>query len=246
MSAAHDDGRSGTRSPRSSRRAAPCCCGPASSGGPTEASTGSSPPIPSCDDVVADRAGDHRPRPRPHRRGRRRRPGAGHDVLVPVHARRGTASPVGRTRTLPADRCRAVPPRHRVLRRATRWRRSACTGRWPSARSTSSLHLGDYIYEDDGSDGPRAHDPPHAATTLDDYRRRLAQIRADPDAQALHLRHPMVDDLGRPRPGRQRVAHRRQEARSRRARPVGRPGRRRRPGPPGVAPRPAAPIPTTR
>ena len=28
--------------------------------------------------------------------------------------------------------------------------------------------------------------------TLEDYRRRIAQIRRDPDAQALHLRHPMV------------------------------------------------------
>ena len=54
------------------------------------------------------------------------------------------------------------------------------------------LHLGDYIYEDDGSHGGRAHDPPHDATTLDDYRRRIAQVRTDPDAQALHLRHPMV------------------------------------------------------
>jgi alkaline phosphatase D len=53
------------------------------------------------------------------------------------------------------------------------------------------LHLGDYMYEDDAG-GPRAHDPPRTATTLDDYRRRLAQIRADPDTQALHQRHPMV------------------------------------------------------
>jgi alkaline phosphatase D len=30
------------------------------------------------------------------------------------------------------------------------------------------------------------------ARTLDDYRRRIAQIRSDPDAQALHLRHPVV------------------------------------------------------
>jgi alkaline phosphatase D len=54
------------------------------------------------------------------------------------------------------------------------------------------LHLGDYIYEDDGSSGPRGHDPSRVATSLDDYRRRIAQIRSDPDLQALHLRHPMV------------------------------------------------------
>ena len=54
------------------------------------------------------------------------------------------------------------------------------------------LHLGDYIYEDAGEKGPRNHDPPYTAITQDDYRRRLAQLRSDPDAQALHLRHPMV------------------------------------------------------
>jgi alkaline phosphatase D len=54
------------------------------------------------------------------------------------------------------------------------------------------VHLGDYIYEDDGSAGARAHVPPHACRTLDDYRLRLGQIRRDPDAQAIHLRHPMV------------------------------------------------------
>lgn len=54
------------------------------------------------------------------------------------------------------------------------------------------LHLGDYIYEDDGSHGPRGHDPSHVTTSLDDYRRRIAQIRSDPDTQALHMRHPVV------------------------------------------------------
>ena len=101
------------------------------------------------------------------------------------------ASPVGRTRTLPAT---GVGP----FRLAT-----VCCAHYSVAplgvyRAVAErevdlvLHLGDYIYEDDGSDGPRGHDPPHEATTLDDYRRRIAQIRADPDAQALHLRHPMV------------------------------------------------------
>ncbi|MET0901914.1 MAG: alkaline phosphatase D family protein, partial [Acidimicrobiales bacterium] len=104
---------------------------------------------------------------------------------------RGTDSPVGRTRTLPAT---GFDP----FRLAT-----VCCARYSVAplgvyRALAErevdlvLHLGDYIYEDDGADGPRAHDPPRAATSLDDYRRRIAQIRADPDAQALHLRHPMV------------------------------------------------------
>jgi phosphodiesterase/alkaline phosphatase D-like protein len=54
------------------------------------------------------------------------------------------------------------------------------------------LHLGDYIYEDAGLHGHRRHQPPHEAVTIDDYRRRLAQLRADPDTQSLHLRHPMT------------------------------------------------------
>lgn len=100
-------------------------------------------------------------------------------------------SPVGRTRTLPGTGAEA-------LRIAT-----VCCARYSVAplgvyRAVAErevdlvLHLGDYIYEDDGAHGPRPHDPPHEAVTLDDYRRRIAQIRADPDAQALHLRHPMV------------------------------------------------------
>ena len=114
----------------------------------------------------------------------------GHDLLVPLPCPRHD-SPVGRTRTLPAT---GVDP----FRLAT-----VCCARYSVAplgvyRALAErevdlvLHLGDYIYEDDGADGPRAHDPPHVATSLDDYRRRIAQIRADPDAQALHLRHPMV------------------------------------------------------
>ncbi len=102
-----------------------------------------------------------------------------------------STSPIGRTRTLPATGTDA-------FRLAT-----VCCARYSVAplgvyRAVAErevdlvIHLGDYIYEDDGSDGPRAHDPPHVATTLDDYRRRIAQIRRDPDAQALHLRHPMV------------------------------------------------------
>ena len=100
-------------------------------------------------------------------------------------------SPVGRTRTLPASPvdCFRIG--------------TACCARYSVAplgvyRALAErevdlvLHLGDYIYEDAGEKGPRDHDPPHTAITQDDYRRRLAQVRSDPDAQALHLRHPMV------------------------------------------------------
>jgi alkaline phosphatase D len=100
-------------------------------------------------------------------------------------------SPIGRTRTLPGEGATA-------FRMAT-----VCCSRYSVAplgvyRAVAErevdlvVHLGDYVYEDDGSAGPRHHDPPRTAVTLEDYRRRLAQVRADPDTVALHLRHPVV------------------------------------------------------
>lgn len=54
------------------------------------------------------------------------------------------------------------------------------------------VHLGDYVYED-GAPGPvRPHDPPHELSALDDYRRRYAQYRSDPDLQAAHALFPFV------------------------------------------------------
>jgi alkaline phosphatase D len=103
----------------------------------------------------------------------------------------GADSPTGRTQTLPAG-----PTDRFVLATVSCARFSVApfgVYRAVAEREVDLvLHLGDYIYEDDGSKGPRDHDPPRTATTLDDYRRRIAQIRSDPDAQALHLRHPMV------------------------------------------------------
>jgi alkaline phosphatase D len=103
----------------------------------------------------------------------------------------GVTSPIGRTRTLPSGAVDAFSLA------------TVCCARYSVAplgvyRAVAEqevdlvVHLGDYIYEDDGSAGPRDHDPPRTATTLDDYRQRIAQIRTDPDAQALHQRHPMV------------------------------------------------------
>lgn len=54
------------------------------------------------------------------------------------------------------------------------------------------LHLGDYIYEDDGERGDIAVDPPHDLVTLEDYRLRYRQARADTDLQQLHSRVPFV------------------------------------------------------
>src|SRR5690606_1111915 len=53
------------------------------------------------------------------------------------------------------------------------------------------LHLGDAIYEFATGEygGVRAYDPPHACRTLEDYRRRHAQYRSEPEAQALRGAH---------------------------------------------------------
>jgi phosphodiesterase/alkaline phosphatase D-like protein len=66
------------------------------------------------------------------------------------------------------------------------------------------LHLGDYIYEASntppasqtpGADIGRPFDPLHECMSLDDYRRRYAQYRSDPDVQAMHAAHPLIATL---------------------------------------------------
>ena len=103
----------------------------------------------------------------------------------------GERSPVGRTRTLPVSGAEGL----RIG--------LVCCARYSIAplgvyRAMAErevdvvLHLGDYLYEDDGRKGPRDHRPPRECVTRDDYRQRFAQLREDPDCQALHLRHPMI------------------------------------------------------
>lgn len=103
-------------------------------------------------------------------------------------------SPIGRGRTLPGRDARAV--RLAVLSCA-----SYAFGFFNAYRAVGEIegldaviHLGDYIYEygADGSGGEvgrrlgREHDPAHEIVSLDDYRRRFAQYRSDPDLQAVH------------------------------------------------------------
>ncbi len=63
-----------------------------------------------------------------------------------------------------------------------------------------ALHLGDYIYEY-GADGYASGDaaalgreslPANELLSLDDYRRRYAQYRSDPDLKQLHAQLPMI------------------------------------------------------
>lgn len=66
------------------------------------------------------------------------------------------------------------------------------------------LHLGDYIYEagqiprgkqTPGIDIGRPFEPIHDCVTADDYDRRYAQYRRDPDLQLLHERHGLIFTL---------------------------------------------------
>lgn len=62
------------------------------------------------------------------------------------------------------------------------------------------VHLGDYLYEYDvdgygasaGRRLNRQHQPPHETVTLDDYRLRHAQYKADQGSIAMHRRHPLI------------------------------------------------------
>ena len=108
-------------------------------------------------------------------------------------------SPLGRTRTLPEG-----PLAH--LRLGVVTCSNFAFGHFHgylrlAARNDLGLvvHLGDTIYEyADGAYGElRPLDPPHEIVTLDDYRRRYARYRLDPDLQEMTRQHallPIWDD----------------------------------------------------
>ncbi|HEX7873136.1 MAG TPA: alkaline phosphatase D family protein [Sphingobium sp.] len=110
----------------------------------------------------------------------------------------GTKSPVGRTRTLPEDKCAGF--------NLGVFSCSSLPFGWFNAYAHAAqrrdldlmLHLGDYIYE-----YPRGHYPEQAVpgrviepaneiVHLADYRQRHASYRADRDLQALHAAAPMI------------------------------------------------------
>ncbi|NKJ41241.1 alkaline phosphatase D family protein [Novosphingobium sp. SG720] len=112
----------------------------------------------------------------------------------------GTRSPVGRTRTLPADG--QQPWRAAVF---------SCSNLpfgWFNAYAHAAqndafdctIHLGDYFYEyapghyPEGADAVagRAILPDANTVHVADYRLRFASYRADPDLQELHRRFPMI------------------------------------------------------
>ncbi len=112
----------------------------------------------------------------------------------------GTRSPAGRFRTLPVGAtadfvfalasCQLYPGGYF----------NAYQDMAALERLDLVLHLGDYIYEygatgygtDIGRAIGRLPDPPHETVTLDDYRRRHAQTKADPAMQAAHARAAFI------------------------------------------------------
>jgi alkaline phosphatase D len=102
-------------------------------------------------------------------------------------------SPVGRTRTAPADevlgerlRCCVASCQHYEQGWFTGYRHMI------SDAPDLIIHLGDYIYESSwGEDHVRKHGSPEPVT-LDDYRARFALYKSDPDLQAAHACCPWL------------------------------------------------------
>jgi alkaline phosphatase D len=109
-------------------------------------------------------------------------------------------SPTGRTRTLPAEDADGV----RIVLASCSNYPSGFFGAYRAIAGIEDLdavvHVGDYIYEygPDGYGGEtgrrigRVHQPARNLVTLDDYRERFAQYRADADLQAAHAAAPFI------------------------------------------------------
>jgi alkaline phosphatase D len=114
----------------------------------------------------------------------------------------GARSPIGRSRTLPGGGCSHLRFAVCCCAKYTAGYFNAYARIAARDELDFVVHLGDYIYEyptDDGKAiGPsigREMDPPHECITLNDYRRRYALHRSDPDVQALHATHSFISTL---------------------------------------------------
>lgn len=107
----------------------------------------------------------------------------------------GQQSPVGRTRTAPA--ADAAPESLRfAIASCQRWDHGEYAAWGDMARQDLDLvlFLGDYIYESAtavDSKAPRRHEG-GACRSLDEYRRRYAQYKRDPQLQAMHAATPWI------------------------------------------------------
>src|SRR5690625_4440792 len=115
----------------------------------------------------------------------------------------GESSEVGRTRTAPDE-----PGTAHALRFAQVSCSNFTGGHFGTYAAIAErddldfvLHLGDYFYEYGNGDdrygpdeliGERDHQPSHETVSLEDYRLRLAQYRADPHLREAHRLHPFI------------------------------------------------------
>lgn len=110
----------------------------------------------------------------------------------------GIDSPVGRTKTLAGDD--AASARLAVVSCSNHphgyFNAYACIAQRDDVDLV--VHVGDYLYEygnsgyGDGTALGRIPDPLHETVSLEDYRRRHALYKSDPDLQAAHARHPWI------------------------------------------------------
>lgn len=113
---------------------------------------------------------------------------------------KGVTSPVGQTKTSPGGGGLTPSIRFGVASCSNYEGGFFSAYRHLAARDDLDfvLHLGDYIYEyGAGVYGPgpeigRVHDPKTEMVSLEDYRRRHAQYKADPDLQGLHGKVPFI------------------------------------------------------
>ena len=105
----------------------------------------------------------------------------------------GAASPVGRTRTMPAPD--AMPARLRLAYASCQRWEHGYYGAYRHMRAEDLdlvLFLGDYIYENPSSAGAVRVGGKDWTLTLQDYRERHALYRSDPDLQAMHAACPWL------------------------------------------------------
>jgi alkaline phosphatase D len=106
---------------------------------------------------------------------------------------RGKASPVARTRTLPAatERLQALGFVFASCQQYEQGYYSAFR-HMAAEEAAFVLHLGDYIYEKSWGRELVRHHEGGRTTTLDEYRDRYAQYKSDRDLQAAHAAFPWI------------------------------------------------------
>ena len=125
---------------------------------------------------------------------------AGREYWYWFEAPGGQRSPVGRFRTLPLGATESVVLAVASCQLYPGGLFNAYADMAVLPRLDAVVHLGDYIYEygeagygaETGRQLGRLPDPPHEILRLADYRRRHAQMKADPDLQAAHARAAFI------------------------------------------------------